>query len=261
MHSRFLLFVALPSLFVSRSALAQTQGTPTPQTAPLQSFDPAFIAPNDVTLRTPVTFEARRMSLPEFVRHLSEAAHITLSLPGELNGRQITAHLESQPVGETMRSLGRLYGLEWQPVTDGYRAQVTATKLEQGVLRAGDLREWQTRAGGREELETMATQVLTTAPRASLESEEGVPLTQIPGLQEQLRHSRELDSALSLLRSWEMKSPFLLRTTLVHVQTPRIIRKGASTLAPRFVVMDASGQTLADLGAMILPGSPSTPTP
>ena len=214
-------------------------------------FDPVALAPDGPALRTPISLDARRMPLSEFAQRLGSAARTSVSLPPELATRPITAHLEKQPMGDTMRALSRLYGLEWQKVAGGYRAKVTASGMEQRVLRAGDIGEWQARTSTRQELQTIATHVLTQVPRAALEGGEGVPLSQVLGLSEQLRRNRQMDFALSLIQNWSATSPWLSRAKEVHlIQPPSPLNTPAPS---RLVVTDSSGQVVADLGVRYPP--------
>lgn len=253
-----LLSCGLLALLLCSPCLAQ----PKAPVEPVSAFDPVALSPSDAVLQTPITLDARRMTLPDFARQLGTLAKTTITLPSELATRQITAHLEGQPLGETLRSLSRLYGLEWQHVAGGWKARVAASDLERAFLQAGNIEEWQNRVAGRDELRALAAKMMVGQDRTLLESEAGVPLSAMPNLADELRQSREMASALSLLSDWGASSPFLLRGGWVHVEVPRIAQKGAANLAaPRFSLHDAGGRTAADLGAMTLPGDKVTPTP
>ncbi len=254
MQLRVLFLLCVVALAPVRSSFAQASSANAPQ--PVSAFDPLALSPSDAALRTPITLDANRMPLPDFARRLSDATHITLTLPPELNGRRITAHLEQQPLSETLRSLSGLYGLEWQRVTRGWSARVAASELERTLLQGGDLNEWSGRIGSREELKAIASKTLAAVPRAFLESEKGVALSQVPGLTEELRGNRQMNTSLSLLQSWGASSPFLLRASVLRVRLPYDPRPDAPAPVPHFVVANALGQPLADLGAMVVPTAP-----
>lgn len=222
--------------------------------APAAPSTPIVSWADEAALSAPVSLESPRLTASELASAVAAQTGVKLSLPPELAGRVLVIRARAMPLRELLPALAQLYGLEWtrEAAPGSYGARVAATPLELAVLQLGDLNELRERGrSSAQEGEREAAAVLTKN-WSEAQLKEGVAFSSLPaatGLA--LRAAKGSRSALNALGEWGQWSPFVLRSLRVRVVPGR----APASSAPQLVLIDPTGQTLRNLGALEPPKS------
>ena len=254
---------------------AQTAPVPSSPVSPAPAASPAsgagdaplnFLPVNldaQAALDAPVSLDAPRLPVAQALSQIERQCGVQLTLPPELEHKNLVVLFQKRPVREVMRALSSLYGLDWSS-NDPHRflAGFSASPFERAALHLGDMNE----ISARQLIRSQGPQGL--APRllalgldtAQLSRAQGVPLSSLaPSLREELQQGKRLNAALDTLRPLALQSRFALlggRVRLVTQGAPGT----ASAQATHFHLFNRDGAFLADLGVLTPPPAP-TPTP
>lgn len=218
------------------------------ETAPILDW------PTQRGLEGAITLESPRLKGSELVAAVATQTKIKLNLPVELLDRSLVLRANKMPLSDLLPALGQLYGLEWtrDKTPDSFSARVAVTPTELALLQLGDINEQ------RDRVRLYATK----SERATLEAARafdgdklagGVAMSELPAsLYQSLQAAKQQRAALNYLGDFAPWTPFQMRQMRVRVALPRANKAGVAG-APQFVLVDASGTSRHNLGAMELP--------
>lgn len=210
--------------------------------------------PTQRGLNVTFTLESSRLKTSELVAAVATQTKVRLNLPAELQNRALVLRANKMPLSELLPALSQIYGLEWtrDKAPDSFSARQTATPTEVALLQLGEINQLRDRV----RIEATKSEHATIEAARALEPErlaQGVAVSELPAnLYQSLQIAKQQRAALNYLTDFAPWTPFQLRQMRVRVALPRANKAGIVG-APQFVLADAGGKTLRNLGAMELP--------
>ena len=232
----------------------------------LSTILPCQADENASVLASKITLEARRLPLPEFLQELQKqsGAQIQLAPDSPFAEKSVTATFKDMKLADVLRSLHRLYGIQWQQAAPSQWIGNTSEKadLEYQLLRLGDMDIYEKQSARSRWMQTKWFDKTGALNAANLSSATGVSLSQLePQLQKMARADCQNVAGGRLISSFARAVPAALEEEWLHfsLPKPRAAQNIASAQsAPTAALQTFEGRILAPLGTLSAAKTPET---